>query len=227
MLKAYDVNEKEDVYSFSESDGYLKYLCSRGRLFCPYCEHMNECGGVSYVKEHLRDGNKVVSHFRRNSTCKYMGTLPKATEGESSEHRNFKVKIGSFLKDKGYNVDYEVRMDNHIVDVTAVKDNQRIAIECQLSSIPMDNILDRNRAYKLAGYKCLWVVKFSNSPDVGTRVKLESVHKSISKVIMPCVLSYFDDGVDVRKSIWGLTLESSKGKHGWTEVVNAHDMLRR
>ena len=227
FIKAYDIKKDEFVYSFGEYDDYLKRLCSMHRLFCPYCDYTDECNGISYVKEHPREGNIVRSHFRRNKTCIYEGTLPKATEGESAEHRNLKTKVGLFLESQDYKVDYEVRIDNHIVDVTAVKGDQGIAVECQLSSISPDTILDRNRIYKLNGYRCIWVVKFSNNPDVGTRVKLESVHKSISKVVMPCILGYFDNGTDVRKSIWGLTLESRKGKHGWTEVVNAHDMIRR
>ncbi len=57
------------------------------------------------------------------------------------EHEYWKYKIAESLKAKGYNIEFESRIDSHYIDVVATKDKERIAIEIETGkSDAMENV---------------------------------------------------------------------------------------
>ena len=120
----------------------------RQKWTCPNCKET-----MSFV-----NANTKIKHFRHFADSKCLHTEP-----ESEEHISLKLSIYNDLKRKGYKCEYEVKIGHHIVDIVAVSPaGKKYAIECQVSIISSEEVLDRNKDYTEAGFNCLWILHTKN-----------------------------------------------------------------
>jgi competence CoiA-like predicted nuclease len=130
MLKAEDFNHNS-IMAW-KADGQENY-------FCP------ECGGLVILKH----GLLVCPHFAHKSeTCGY-------GVGESKRHIEMKYQIAMIFQH--FSMDVEVRLlaGKRRADVVLL--DQKVVIECQASSISLQELLERTRDYNSIGYSLLWV----------------------------------------------------------------------
>ena len=117
-----------------------RYLQHPKPWFCPEC----------HAEVNHKAGRKVVPHFAHVA-----GTACTYGEGESERHFHMKEMVQTFFP----NTELEVPiLDYRRADcvVTTAKGN-RIVVECQASSISLDELHWRWADYTAAGYPVLWL----------------------------------------------------------------------
>ncbi|GAA4027263.1 competence protein CoiA family protein [Streptomyces plumbiresistens] len=109
-----------------------------------------QCGGPMHAKVSGR-GGRFFAHDRRTTAC--------AADGEAEEHRSLKRALAAAARQAGHQAQLEVsaahggwRAD---VLVTAAA-GRLTALEAQLSSAPLDDVLARTRRYQDDGVGVVW-----------------------------------------------------------------------
>lgn len=156
---------KKYAYQLEETDRHSQDYS------CPICK--DHFSVVLPIKDFSR-----IPHFRHR-TEKYHG------EPETQDHMNMKNYFYMTAKELGLNAELEVKIINdftHIADVVIHYNDKKlhtkgIAIECQCSSISVDEILERNATYLFNGYTPVWVF----GPDYYERASQEK-YQQIRKV---------------------------------------------
>ncbi|MFH0246441.1 competence protein CoiA family protein [Streptomyces sp. HK10] len=109
-----------------------------------------QCGGPMHAKVSGR-GGRFFAHDRRSPAC--------TAAGETEEHRSLKRALAAAARKAGHRAELEAgaahggwRAD---VLVTAAG-GRRTALEAQLSSAPLDDVLARTRRYQDDGVGVVW-----------------------------------------------------------------------
>jgi len=118
-------------------------------LVCPFC-------GERMI---LRAGPLRAAHFAHRRRCAYEGWY----EPESAEHRAFKEAVWRYLKADAFWEEGQVEMEVPIPEARRVADllvtfpnGWRVAHECQVSRIGLEELKARSGAYLDAGIDVLW-----------------------------------------------------------------------
>lgn len=121
-------------------------LCKKDLFYCPSCK-----GRVF-----LKVGNIKRPHFAhyRKTSCKVF------SEGETEEHLKGKLQLATYLKMRETNVQLEGYLPElqQRPDILFEKDNQRIVIEFQCSSISIESLMERTQGYLQANYEVIWIL---------------------------------------------------------------------
>ncbi|KUO15922.1 competence protein CoiA family protein [Streptomyces dysideae] len=109
-----------------------------------------ECGLAMHAKVSGR-GGRFFAHDRRSTTC--------AAAGETEEHRALKRALAAAARETGHRAELEVRAAHGgwraDVLVTALS-GARTALEAQVSSASVDEVLERTRRYQDDGLGVVW-----------------------------------------------------------------------
>lgn len=147
MLSA--MNESGQVLASSVSK-------SDGPFTCPMC-----LGDVLVKKGHVK-----THHFAHipPSDCAY-------GQGESEAHRNAKLEIFESLSCHPLVSDLRLErpLGNVRPDISFYFDGTPVAIEVQISTLPIDTIVRRTTAYAAKGMYLLWVSPFQETMQEGER----------------------------------------------------------
>lgn len=134
------LNEQEEVVTANRG------LCKAGFFYCPSCKG-RVCLKVGEVKR---------AHFAhyRNESCDVF------SEGETKEHLDGKIQIFNYLQRRWENVQLEAYLPNlqQRPDVLFQKENRKIAVEFQCSSISIEKIVERTKGYLNANYEVIWIL---------------------------------------------------------------------
>lgn len=110
----------------------------------------------------LKTGRNRVNHFAHINpvACQF-------AEGESEEHRRCKRAIYEALKahPEAENVALEVALGEVRPDISATIRGVPVAIEVQLSNLPLDTILCRTIEYFRKGIYVLWLLQWTPKLD--------------------------------------------------------------
>lgn len=90
----------------------------------------------------------IIKHFRHKVECPY------STEPESIEH----IEMKGFFMNKITEARIEVKIGKRIADVVV----NGVVIECQVSSISLKEIRERNKDYNNNGYYVIWILHRKN-----------------------------------------------------------------
>lgn len=134
------LNKKEEIVTAERN------LCKTEYFYCPSCK-----GRVC-----LKAGEIKRPHFAhyRNGVCHTF------SEGETEEHLEGKLQLATYLKMKEKNVQLEAYLPElqQRPDILFEKDNRKIAIEFQCSSISIERIVERTQGYLDANYEVIWIL---------------------------------------------------------------------
>jgi len=109
---------------------------------CPYCPSK-----FSFVNTQTK-----TKHFRHLVKGTYH------TEPETKEHLELKRYIYENLKVK-YRVEYEYKIGDRIIDVVVfLNEENMIGIECQVSSISLNEVEERNKNYESNNTFPIWIL---------------------------------------------------------------------
>lgn len=140
MLSAL-LNNKKVYATESEKDSNQTYLC--------------ECCNSEVI---LKKGISKQHHFAHKiaSTCIY-------TTNESEEHIKIKLELFNSLKKYSFikNIEMEKYLGNSIADIYFEKNNQKIAIEIQLSNLTKEKLIERTLRYKEKGIHVIWIHSYN------------------------------------------------------------------
>lgn len=141
MLCAIRQSDNKKVLARDESK-------SNKPFFCPICSD----------EAILKKGTVKVHHFAHKPpvTCEY-------GRGEAEEHRMCKMEIFEGLKEhrRFRDVELEKGMGTVRPDVSALMDDIPIAVEVQISTLTMDQIVYRTSEYARKGIYLLWLPIYS------------------------------------------------------------------
>lgn len=159
------LNKKEEIVTAERN------LCKTEYFYCPSCK-----GRVC-----LKAGEIKRPHFAhyRNDACHVF------SEGETEEHLEGKIQLATYLKMRETNVQLESYLPElqQRPDILFEKENRKIAIEFQCSSISVDSVMRRTQGYLDANYEVIWILgnhfKYTN--------RLTAFHKA-------CLYSNYDEG---------------------------------
>src|SRR5664280_2835029 len=130
------------------------YLASKEQ--CPF--KCPDCGDEVVLKT----GNRTVNHFAHVNplACQY-------AENESEEHRRCKMELFQALKKEPNvrNVALERPMGTNRPDVSAYINGVPVAIEVQISSLPLETITQRTIEYARKGICVLWLLQWTPKLD--------------------------------------------------------------
>lgn len=147
MLCAVLQSDNETLTAFSASKDQAPFLCP-------------ECKAIVI----LRKGRKRIHHFahRPPVTCQYGA-------GETEAHRLCKVSIYNHLvtKPNVRNPALERYMKTVRPDVSARISGVPVAIEVQISNLPIDTVIHRTQEYTRRGIYILWLAQWRPSLDSG------------------------------------------------------------
>jgi competence protein CoiA len=147
MLCAVLESDNDRVTAFSALKDQAPFLC-------PECKE----------KVILRKGIKRIHHFAHKPpvTCQY-GT------GETEAHRLCKISIYEHLvkKPNVRNPALERYMKTVRPDVSARISDVPVAIEVQISNLPIDTVVHRTQEYTRRGIYILWLAQWDPSLDSG------------------------------------------------------------
>lgn len=131
------MNEKKQLVTASEE------LERKEDLFCPSCK-----GRV-----HLKKGAVMRPHFAhyRRTNCEAFA------EGETAEHVAGKMQLKDWFKKLGYDVALEAYLPELRQRPDLLLDN-KLAVEFQCSSIPIDKMRERTRGYADNGFEVIWIL---------------------------------------------------------------------
>lgn len=123
-----------------------KNLHKEDVYYCPACK----------TRVYLKVGQVLRPHFAHYSkkTCKVF------SEGETVEHINGKLDLFNFLK----KINYQVQLEAYLPQIKQRPDllieyqNQKVALEFQCSSIPIEKIIERSVGYQNANYQVIWIL---------------------------------------------------------------------
>jgi len=112
-------------------------------LFCPSCK-----GRV-----HLKKGAVMRPHFAhyRRTNCEAFA------DGETAEHVTGKMQLKDWFEKLGYDVELEAYLPELRQRPDLLLDN-KLAVEFQCSSIPIDKMRERTRGYADNGYEAIWIL---------------------------------------------------------------------
>lgn len=123
-----------------------KNLCKNEVFYCPSCRG-RVCLKVGQIKR---------PHFahHRNRICQAF------SEGETVEHLEGKLQLATYLKISEKNVQLEAYLPGlqQRPDILFERDNRKIAIEFQCSSISIEKIVERTQGYLNANYEVIWIL---------------------------------------------------------------------
>ncbi|MBT2508550.1 hypothetical protein J7I98_22200 [Streptomyces sp. ISL-98] len=109
-----------------------------------------DCGQSMHAKMSGR-GGRFFAHHRRSPHC--------ASGGETAEHRNLKRELARAAREAGHHAELEVTAGHRgwraDVLVTA-PEGRRTALEAQISSASLDDVLERTRCYRDDGIDVVW-----------------------------------------------------------------------
>ncbi|MGW8702348.1 competence protein CoiA family protein [Streptomyces eurythermus] len=109
-----------------------------------------QCGGPMHAKVSPR-GGRFFAHDRRSPAC--------AGAGETEEHRSLKRALAAAARQAGHRAQLEVTASHGgwraDVLVTSAGD-RRTALEAQVSSAPVDDVVVRTRRYRDDGIAVVW-----------------------------------------------------------------------
>lgn len=222
MFKVYSSKFDRFVYAFDIREKPSRDI----KLFCPYCTHIDECVGVSFVQAHVKNDSLWKSHFRRTRYCVYRDELPKASEGESVEHLDMKLDVLNYFRSFGYECDLEVRIGDNICDVVVDFDDTKLAIECQISSISHKEVSSRTRNYINHGYAVVWLTPTTGTYASGRAAFMGSVQKTIYKVFGKIwIYDFIYNGVDAERTIWTVDMDKPS-RSGYTTIINLSKYMK-
>ncbi len=137
MLCAIRASDNKKVLAFDE-------VRTNRPFFCPRCED----------EAILKKGTIKTHHFAHKPpvTCEY-------GRGETEKHRLCKMEIFEGLKEhpRFRHVELEKGLGTVRPDISALMGDIRIAIEVQISTLTMDQIVYRTREYAKKGIYLLWL----------------------------------------------------------------------
>ncbi len=121
-------------------------LCKKDLFYCPTCKD----------RVYLKLGQIIRPHFAHyiEEACAAF------SEGETSEHLEGKLQLANYLKIREENVQLEAYLSDlqQRPDILFEKDNRKIAVEFQSSSIPIESIVERTQGYLKANYEVIWIL---------------------------------------------------------------------
>ena len=125
---------------------------NRGPFTCPSCRE-------AVV---LRNGTLRVAHFAHKPpvTCSY-------GEGETEAHRQCKAEIYQALLKcpEATDVVLERPLGEVRPDISAVIRGERVAIEVQISALPLETVIHRTKEYARRGIALLWLSPWTRALD--------------------------------------------------------------
>lgn len=134
------LNESAEIIAANEK------LCKNELFYCPACKN-RVC---------LKIGRIIRPHFAHyvNEACAVF------SEGETREHLEGKLRLANYLKITEKNVQLEAYLPNlqQRPDILFEKDDRKIAVEFQCSSIPVKRIVERTEGYLNANYEVIWIL---------------------------------------------------------------------
>jgi competence protein CoiA len=142
------------ITSIRESDGQ-KVLARDsekrdGPFYCPKCQH----------EAILRKGKVRIHHFAHKPPvfCQY-------GHGESELHRTCKQTLFDCLnQEKGSAIcELEKDLGKVVPDIFYIIGNVKVAVEVQISTLTMSQIIERTKEYYKLGIYVLWLPVFDNS----------------------------------------------------------------
>lgn len=149
---------------------------------CPHCS-----GSMVFVNT-----TTCIYHFRHEVTCIYQ------TEPETQRHIEMKQYFASLLP----GAITEQRVGNRIADVYL---SGGIVVECQVSHISIQEIIERTIDYNIAGHPVLWVFghRNENGLEFSTREDRRYIHATEREKFIQsvCGASFYhtDSGIFVGK----------------------------
>ncbi|MFL9650616.1 competence protein CoiA [Exiguobacterium chiriqhucha] len=132
-------------FAIGRTGGYVDALTlSRGLIepFAPFS--CPECGERVIV----RQGVKRRLHFAHVNPCGC---------GESTGHHEDKWRVRQWLQGQGYEVEQEVVIGARRADLVAVRDDTRLVVEIQASTLSIESYVDRTRHYRDNGLDVVWL----------------------------------------------------------------------
>ena len=139
-----------------------KKLLKTRQYYCPSCKE----------RVYLKIGKIMRPHFAhyQNKNCQAY------TEGETEEHLTGKLDLATYFKNLNYKVELEPYLNhlNQRPDLLIEKDQKKIAIEFQCSSISLEQIEKRTKGYLSSGYLVIWIL----GSFFTYRQKLTNMHKA-------------------------------------------------
>ena len=108
--------------------------------FCPHCNQVVR----------LRAGMVVTHHFYHLKKCNCLYT------GESMNHLKMKEQVIKYFQ--SYNMQIEVQViPNRRTDILLQKNDKKVAVECQVSPITVEEWRKRTLDYSKRGIFVLWI----------------------------------------------------------------------
>lgn len=179
-LRAFCKELGKDFVSGSLPDNPCKH-----EWMCPNCDL-----SLSYVISHLRMGFPVIEHFRHETECRYL-----ATERESPEHLAMKLNLLRRFKaaNKPRMTETEHKIENKITDIGVVTNGQKIAVECQVSGISLDEFEIRTLDYNRNGYSVFWILYCDPLRFDDDEVRTKAIERKIHRFYFSRVFYYWPD----------------------------------
>ena len=137
----------EEVRSWQLSDEEWKALVASTKSG-EICVTMCCCGSRAIPKKGSRKPH--FAHYRRPADCVH--------KDKSPEHEEAKYIIALACEEAGYEVDTEVAGPGYKADVLAIKDEERVAFEVQLTYQTFEVICERMQKFKADGVKDVWLL---------------------------------------------------------------------
>lgn len=165
-------------------------LCKAKLFYCPACKN----------RVYLKIGRIIRPHFAHyvNEACNVF------SEGETKEHLEGKLQLANHLKIREKNVQLEAYLPElkQRPDILFEKNDRKIALEFQCSSIPVESIVERTHGYLNAHYEVIWIL----GNHFNYKNKLTAFHKAcLYSNKTDLVLLHYDVEVEelsVRYDFW-------------------------